>query len=157
MNSIRDWKQYLTSIGLYNNTIDNQVDLSFKKSMVILDNFICKCVPSARGYIWSDNCVKTSISDVKRSLEILNKYGQATLDALGDPTASDFIAPSFNAMIISQEDSKLDEWDPKNHQNQGKQQQAIPKKTEDNSIKPKNNNIDDRMSELIKMLETTKK
>lgn len=110
-------------------------------------------------YFPGTNISNASNKDIENALELIDKFGIADLDALGPPTANDYIAPWVNGGFVSQEDSKTDKWDPKNHQNQGKWQNDMPSKPKDTKpVKPvKSLDIDERMLELTKLMEEKEK
>ena len=162
-NSIADWKRFLYSKGLCSN------EHAFKQAMIRLDGLVASKVPSTKGMIWRNGNINpnATISDVETTLILLDKFGQATLDDLGDPSDPNRISGTpLNSMFISQEDSKLDEWTPENNQNQGRQGSSTPKKlipsgnTNGNKTPekhPQNTNIDSRMKAMMNLIENVKK
>lgn len=161
---IRDWKQYLSSKGLYAGIIDSNSDAAFKRAMVRLEDSIVERAPAVRGMIWRKGQInpRASIKDVDEALGLLS-IGVANFDALGDPTDPEYIGTPFKQMFISQEDSKLDEYDPKNEQTHGRWMNPAPKDPK-KSKKPQQKVVspdaDERMKALVEMMEeieTTKK
>jgi len=119
-----------------------------------------KLVSLISRYFPGTKISNASNRDINNALELIAKFGIADLDALGPPTADDYAAPWLNAGFISQEDSKTDKWDPKNHQNQGKWQNDMPSKPKDSKPtkpQPKAPDIDERMLELTKLMEAKEK
>lgn len=165
-NTIDDWKRYLKSKSLCE-SVDS--DIAFRRAMRKLDSFIATQVPSTKGMIWRNGQVNpnASIADVNAALNLLSKFGQATLDDLGDPSDPDRLSGTpMNSMFISQEDSKSDEWNPGNSQNQGAEGGTNPLKLPssgkmDSSKSPikqlQNANVDERMEALMNLIENVKK
>lgn len=154
---IQDWKLYLSSKGLYAGTIDSISDVTFKRAMVCLEDAIVEQAPAVRGMIWRKGQVNpnANIKDVDEALELLS-IGVANFDALGDPTDPEYIGTPFKQMFISQEDSKLDEHDPRNEQTHGRWMNPAPKDPK-KSTKPQQKEIspdaDERMKALIELME----
>lgn len=121
------WKKYLQSKNLYKGSLDSQYNPLFKKGMLYLEGKLAERVPVVEGMIWVNNQVNptVSIADVEESWKLLS-LGVADFDSLGPPDASDYIAPHFKGMFISQEDSKSNETDPSHNQNQGTWQSDVP-------------------------------
>ena len=88
------------------------------------------------------------------------KGAVANFDALGPPDDPEYIGTPFKQMFISQEDSKLDDWSPKNNQNQGKWQSDVPEKPakpqEPETPEPEMD-IEERMERLMKLMQSLKK
>jgi uncharacterized protein len=163
--STANWKKYLRSKALYNRDSES----AFHSSMRKLDDFIAARVPSTKGMIWRNGKINpnATIADVDAALTLLSKFGQATLDALGDPSEPDRLSGTpMNNLSISQEDSKLDEWSPSNNQNQGRADNFVPntptssgKKTEQKAPEkqPQAPTIDERMKALTNLIENVEK
>ena len=159
MNNINDWKKYLISKSISINS-----DRDFAKAMIKIDNIISSYVPSTKGMIWCNGKInpRANISDVDSALNLLSKFGQADLDALGDPSDPNRLSGTpLNSMFISQDESKSDEWTPGNNQNQGVSGSTIPKNNNsfDNKStkKPQGSNTNDRMKRLTDLIEKIKK
>ena len=165
-NSIDDWKRFLYSKDFCSKDASEH---TFKQAMIRLDSLIASRIPSTKGMIWRNGQINqnAAISDVDAALNLLNKFGQATLDDLGDPSDPNRLSGTpLNSMFISQEDSKLDEWTPENNQNQGRQGSTTPKKllspgknierkTPQNHLQ--NPTIDARMKSMMNLIENVKK
>lgn len=161
-NSIEDWKRFLYSKSLCE-TMDSES--AFHSAMRRLDNLIASRVPSTKGMIWRNGKINpnANIQDVNAALCLISKFGQADLDALGDPSDPNRLSGTpINNLFISQEDSKLDEWTPSNNQNQGRADNFVPNKSisfgkkQDGEVsknQTKTMNINDRMKILTKILE----
>ena len=174
-------------------------DDAFKTAMVALEGSITKEVPSVAGMIWQNAAInpQASIEDVQEALKLIEDYkkpeqkrasalsdlnntesniqtelsafAQATLDALGPPTADDFIGTPFKQMFVTQEASKLNSFNPtKPSQNQGAFISDVPSKPSQKHqkntapvvvSKEKGNlsNIDNRMDQLVNLMEIIKK
>lgn len=200
---VSEWKKLLQSKGLYSGDVNSEIqDDSFKEAMVSLENSITKDVPSVSGMIWLNGSInpQASIEDVQEALKLLedhkkydqkksaskSSFAQANLDALGDPSANDFIGTPFQQLFVNQEASKTNNYNQgKSSQNQGaffsevpaqehtENEKCIentncsefihaPKGTKNISTsyqKSKENasNIDTRMDELINLMESVKK
>jgi hypothetical protein len=156
-DKVDEWKEYLRSKHLYGK------DSSLPKVMRQLDNLISAKFPSTKGMLWRNGNINAnaSINDLNQTLNLLEKFGQANLDDLGDPSDPNRLSGTpLNSMFISQEDSKLDEWTPENNQNQGRQGSSTPIKNPSsgkNNIKKNTPNIDDRMQQLTKLMDQVKK
>lgn len=163
MNDVRvaEWKKYLNSLPVEGR--------DFNRAMQRLDRLISTYIPSTKGMIWRRGQVNpaVSIADVTAALELLAKFGQANLDDLGSPSEPDRLSGTpLNSLFISQEDSKLDEWNPNGNQNQGVQGSTTPKnnlssgKEKSPEVPEKNPNlvnIDERMRWLTKLIDEEKK
>lgn len=161
MDDVRDWKLYLSTKGLYKGAIaSNDIDLAFRKGMRELEEALTEKIPSVLGMIWQKGQINpnASIMDVEEALKL--SRGVANFDALGPPDAPDHIGSPFNQMFISQEDSKSDEWDPRNNQNQGAWQSDIPQKSETQNKQKQHKNsppVKNQMERLIELIEMLKK
>jgi len=167
-NSIDDWKRYLQSKSLLHREIMGS-ESAFHGAMRRLDSLIASRVPSTKGMIWSNGQLNpnATIADVDAALTLLAKFGQATLDDLGDPSDSNrFSGTPLNSMFISQEDSNLDEWSPGGNQNQGREGSTTPKKLPFSGKKteqkvpekqPQTSTIDERMRAMTNLIENVEK
>jgi hypothetical protein len=134
-----------------------------------LDDFIAARVPSAKGMVWRNGKINpnATITDVDAALKLFAKFGQATLDDLGDPSEPDRLSGTpVNNLFISQEDANLDEWSPGGNQNQGREGSTTPSKTTSFGKKieqkvpekqPKAPTIDERMMALTNLIENIEK
>ena len=122
------WKKYLQSKNLYKGSLDSQYNPLLKKGMLYLEGKLAERVPVVEGIIWVNDQINPTIciADVEEAWNLLS-LGVADFDSLGPPDASDYIAPHFKGMFISQEDSKSNETDPSHNQNQGNWQNGVPK------------------------------
>ena len=141
-----------------------------KLAAIKLENFISKSAsPKDRCQIWdsSKDCLRKGIdlNDVKAAIRLLGKYeriakfGIVDLDSLGPPDAPDYIGSYWNQMFISQEDSKINETDPKDNQNIGNWQNAVPneKTTPPSKSKGLNPDLNDKIERLVYLIEKMEK
>jgi hypothetical protein len=163
-NEIIAWKKYLTTKALYSGPINKDNNLEFKSAIKNLESLLTKHSPSIKGMIWKNNTVNKNVSivDVNNALNLLSKFAQADLDALGPPDA-DQRGTIINQMFLSQDMKNSDNWSESNNQNQGREGSTIPKnlnpsgKKITQEIPQKHQNIDDRMKALTDLLENVKK
>lgn len=137
--------------------------------MLEAERIVSSLVPSTKGMIWRKGQINpnVSIDDVTAALDFLLKFGQACFDDLGSPSDPNRLSGTpMNSMFISQEDSKLDEHTPGNNQNQGTEGSSVPTKTTSSGKsrtskipgkQPETSNIDDRMKQLMKLIENVEK
>jgi|SRR5690606_21250428 len=130
MTNVLKWKKYLSEQDLYTGDIlSSEMDDDFKRAISSFDSYIAKRVPVAKGMIWSNDKINTTIEDAKEAMHLLDlhKEGQATLDALGPPDENRG-GTYFDQMFISQDDANSDEWSPSKNQNQGNWNNPAPQK-----------------------------
>jgi hypothetical protein len=163
---IAQWKRFLQSKGLCGAVPS---DLEFKSGMRKLEGLLSEHCSSIKGMIWRNGKINpnATVADVDSALNLIAKFGQATLDDLGDPSDPDRLSGTpMNSMFISQEDSKSDEWSPGNNQNQGREGSTTPKnlsssgknQAQKTPEKPqKSTNINERMKQMINLIENMKK
>ena len=166
-DSIDDWERYLKRKSLLQHTINSE--RAFHSAMRKLESLISFRIPSTKGMIWRNGRINpnVTIADVDAALTLLAKFGQATLDALGDPSEPDRLSGTpLNSLFISQEDANLDEWSPGGNQNQGREGSTTPRKIpssgKDKSENPQEkqpllSNIDERMKALTNLIENVEK
>lgn len=157
MDSIDDWKNYFKSKSII---IETNLDLD--RAMCRLDKIISSYISSTKGMIWKNGKINPfiTIADLDTALSLLSKFGQANIDdagSLNDPTRFD--GTPTNTLFISQDAANLDEWSQSGNQNQGAQLTSVPSKDHSVSDNPdeKTMNIDKRMEDLIKLIDSVKK
>lgn len=173
MPNILNWKKYLSEQDLYTGDIlSSEMDDDFKRAIRSFESNITKHIPVAKGMVWNNNQIRTTVEDAKEAMYLLDLYkeGQATLDALGPPDQNRD-GTFFDQMFISQDDANSDEWSPNKNQNQGAWQNPVPQKNDDSeeNIQEKEElvedkkqpemavNIDSRMMRLFNLMDTIKK
>lgn len=173
MPNVLKWKKYLSQQDLYTGDVFSpEMDDDFKRAIASFEFYITKRIPVVKGMIWKDNQIKTTVQDAKEAmhlLSLLEKRGQATLDALGPP--EDNRSSIFNQMFISQDDAKSNEWSPNKNQNQGTWQNPVPKKDHESEEKSSEKadgielmkqpetaeNVNDKMTRIFNFIDFLKK
>lgn len=169
MPNVLNWKRYLTEQELYTGDVcSSDMNDDFKRAIASFESYITDRIPIAKGMVWSNNQIRTTVKDAKEAMYLLTLYkqGQATLDAIG-PIDESREGSYFNQLFISQDEAKADEWSPNKNQNQGTWQNPLPKKdfylqklpgNEKQEIQPeKAENINSRMNLLVDFIESQKK
>lgn len=155
-----EWKRYLSSHGLDAGNIEsNDIDSVFIRAILKVEGILAKVNPLVEGMIWRNGKLNSlvTINDVDTALKCL---GVADFDSLGPPNDPEFIGTPFKQLFISQEDSKLNETDPRHNQNQGNFQVQLPIdaiKTEPKITTNKTDDIEKRMKMLMLLMDQIEK
>jgi hypothetical protein len=171
---IKNWKIFLNKLGLYDGNLNSETqDLNFKCALQLLEKSITKYVPAAQNLIFSQGRLnsKASLKDVKNALNLINKFevylklpdkiGQApSFDSLPNPTDPDYLGSYINEMFVSQEDSKSDNFSPKDNQNIGNWISGVPEENSSDfgkNMSSNNEEVNNRMEKLINLMKNIKK
>jgi hypothetical protein len=133
--SIKQFKTYLHSEGLYSGNINNFQDDEFISAIKKLENNISneikrinKTAPDniASGIIWNGASLNTTVEDVKYAFNLI-KGAQAKIDTF-DMEEFQEHPPVEVKVVPSKEDKAIETGDPAESQQIGLLQETIPKK-----------------------------
>jgi hypothetical protein len=152
---ITAWREYL-GVGDPNNPeMDDQLYQEIKKAEEILSTG----VPSIKGMIVSGNRINPRIPPEEyAAAQELIKKSMPTMDALGPPPERTD-RPMATKFVISDEDTKIETGDPESTQKQGVMGEKLPpekksEKSKRDKVPPKKRlNLDDRMMEMLNLIE----
>ena len=138
MIDIKAWRLYL-KIGNPNDGLDDELIYAIKTAESKLSNLIP-----------SDNIIfQNNISPEEYHKSLLLVEAQATMDAMGPAPTRDEL-PSATKFMVSDEESKLNSWDPNYTQQQGITSVQLPK---NENLEKSPENLDDRMLAILDLIQ----
>jgi citrate synthase len=182
--TIKQWKEYLKSDGKYTGDVNSpDIDNDFKTAMINAESALSNDVPSIKGLIWTGNSINPAISitDYQQALklliekkkpnsekestsqktssriEILKKMAHATMDAIGPITEAMQDAPNATKMQKDPGAAAAETGNPETSPIQNVMINKLPQKKQKQEDKLLQNkpNIDDRMLQLVDLIEKT--
>jgi hypothetical protein len=142
MNNIQAWRLYL-NIG---NPDDPNPDFEFLSAIKTAEKKLSHLITS-------DNIIlpnNISPEEYDKAMKLVR--GQARMDALGPiPTREE--RPTATKFMVTDEESKLNSWNPETTQQQGITVEQFPKSENEPQAEESNPDIDERMEKLTDLME----